>query len=109
MKQKSWILLLLFYFPSTKAKKVMHQPHILLIVGDDLGYNDVPWHNPTIISPHLEYLARGGVILEQNYVQTKCSPSRSALLTGELLSVSAIYYQYYSLHRSVPFPHWAPA
>jgi len=82
MKQKSWILLLLLYFPSTKAKKVMHQPHILLIVGDDLGYNDVPWHNPTIISPHLEYLARGGVILEQNYVQTKCSPSRSALLTG---------------------------
>ena len=83
MKKKSWILLFLLSLPSIIAKKVMSQPHIVLIVGDDLGYNDVPWHNPTIISPHLEYLARSGVILEQNYVQTKCSPSRSALLTGE--------------------------
>ena len=33
-------------------------PHILLIVADDLGYNDVSWHNPALVTPHLESLAR---------------------------------------------------
>ena len=33
-------------------------PHILLIVADDLGYNDVSWHNPALVTPHLETLAR---------------------------------------------------
>ena len=64
------------------ARKALKQPHIVLIVADDLGYNDVPWHNPTIISPHLQDLAKTGVILEQNYVQPKCAPSRAALMTG---------------------------
>ena len=58
------------------------QPNILLILADDLGYNDVPWHNPTIIAPHLASLARDGTILTQNYVQPKCAPSRAALLSG---------------------------
>ncbi|XP_037071601.1 arylsulfatase I-like isoform X2 [Pollicipes pollicipes] len=45
-------------------------------------YNDVSWHNPDIISPRLEQLAREGVILEQNYVLPLCTPSRSGLMTG---------------------------
>ena len=69
--------------PLIIARKALKQPHIVLIVADDLGYNDVPWHNPTIISPHLQDLAKAGVILEQNYVQPKCSPSRAALMTGK--------------------------
>ena len=75
------ILLLAILHPSL-ARQEVSQPHIVLIVADDLGYNDVPWHNPTIISPHLQDLAKAGVILEQNYAQTKCSPSRAALMTG---------------------------
>ena len=50
--------------------------------ADISGYNDVSWHNPDILSPTLEKLAREGVILEQNYGQQLCTPSRSALLTG---------------------------
>ena len=34
------------------------QPNIIVIVADDLGYNDVSWHNPDIVSPNLERLAR---------------------------------------------------
>ncbi|XP_043196332.1 uncharacterized protein LOC122367372 isoform X3 [Amphibalanus amphitrite] len=59
-----------------------NQPHIVFILADDLGYNDVSWHNPDILSPTLEALAREGVILEQNYAQPLCTPSRSALLSG---------------------------
>ena len=47
-----------------------------------LGYNDVPWHNPSIVAPSLHQLATQGIVLEQNYVQPKCAPSRAALLTG---------------------------
>jgi hypothetical protein len=53
------------------------QPNIILMVADDLGYNDVSWHNPDIVSPHLEQLAREGVRLEQAYVQPLCTPTRN--------------------------------
>ena len=34
-------------------------------------------------APTMASLAKQGVILEQNYVQPKCAPSRAALMTGE--------------------------
>ena len=58
------------------------QPHILLIVADDLGYNDVGYHNKEVMTPMLDGLARRSVILENYYVQPVCTPSRSQLLTG---------------------------
>ncbi|XP_070001050.1 arylsulfatase B [Penaeus vannamei] len=73
-----WALVLL----SSAAAASRGQPHIVLIVADDLGWNDVSWHNPQVVTPHLENLAKGGVILEQSYVQPICTPTRSALLTG---------------------------
>jgi arylsulfatase A-like enzyme len=51
-------------------------PNIVVILADDLGYNDVSWHNERIISPHLESLARDGLILENAYVQPICTPTR---------------------------------
>ena len=59
------------------------RPNILYILADDLGYADVSWNNPRMITPNLERLARQGVILDQFYTQPKCSPSRAALLTGQ--------------------------
>jgi len=57
-------------------------PNILLIVADDLGYNDVSWHNPDIISPHLGKLASNGMILESHYTMHVCTPTRAALMTS---------------------------
>ncbi|XP_047480024.1 arylsulfatase B-like [Penaeus chinensis] len=73
-----WALVLF----SSSAAASLGQPHIVFIVADDLGWNDVSWHNPHVVTPHLEELAKGGVILEQSYVQPICTPTRSALLTG---------------------------
>ena len=72
----------LFVIPFLAQVSCKKQPNILLIVADDLGYNDVSWHNPDIQTPHMERLARAGVILEQSYVQPICTPTRSALMTG---------------------------
>ena len=35
------------------------------------------------MTPHLDELAKSGIILEQHYSQAVCSPTRGALLTGK--------------------------
>ncbi|XP_071537054.1 arylsulfatase B-like [Panulirus ornatus] len=66
---------------------VQSTPNIIFILADDLGWNDVSWHNSSVVTPHLQELVDTGVLLEQNYVQPICTPTRSALLTG--------YYPYH--------------
>lgn len=58
------------------------QPHIVFIVADDLGWNDVGFNNPEIITPNIDALALGGIILNQSYVQPVCTPSRNAFMSG---------------------------
>lgn len=59
-------------------------PNIIFILADDLGFNNVGYHNPNILTPHINDLAtsKKGIILEQNYMQPLCTPSRSSLMTG---------------------------
>ncbi|XP_053397039.1 arylsulfatase J-like [Mercenaria mercenaria] len=57
-------------------------PHILLIISDDLGFNDVGYHGSEIKTPNLDTLAMTGVRLENYYVQPVCTPTRGQLLTG---------------------------
>ncbi|KAG5831570.1 hypothetical protein ANANG_G00305110 [Anguilla anguilla] len=58
------------------------RPHLVFIMVDDQGYNDVGYHGSHIRTPVLDRLARRGVRLENYYVQPICSPSRSQLMTG---------------------------
>ncbi|KAL3842664.1 hypothetical protein ACJMK2_020654 [Sinanodonta woodiana] len=60
----------------------LQRPHIIFIVADDLGWNDVGWINPDIYTPNLDQLAGKGVILNSSYVQPTCTPSRAAFMTG---------------------------
>ena len=39
-------------------------------------------------APTMAGLAKQGVILEQNYVQPKCAPSRAALMTGDMANLA---------------------
>ena len=60
------------------------KPHIVFLLLDDLGYNDVGWHNHfnDVLTPALDSLARNGTILEHFYTQPICTPTRAALMTG---------------------------
>ena len=64
------------------AQSAATQPHILLLLVDDLGWSDVGYHGSKIRTPNVDKLAREGVILENYYVQPYCTPTRGSLMTG---------------------------
>ena len=70
------------------AAAVGSKPHIVYVLADDLGFNDVGYnHNArkgkvVPITPNLDKLAHSGVILDRIYTYTRCAPSRASLLTG---------------------------
>ncbi|XP_077863201.1 arylsulfatase B-like [Saccoglossus kowalevskii] len=66
----------------TLYDKKTNPPHIVLILADDLGWNDIGWNNLQIKTPVLDKLAYEGVIFNQTYVQPLCTPTRAALMTG---------------------------
>ena len=66
-----WILLLLVVGPAD-AGAGPARPDIVLIVADDLGWKDV------------DRLAAAGAELDRFYAMPTCSPTRAALLTGQL-------------------------
>ncbi len=66
--------------PAATEKK----PNFVVIVADDLGYNDLGCYgSPLIRTPNLDRMAREGVRFTSFYVGASvCTPSRAALLTG---------------------------
>jgi arylsulfatase A-like enzyme len=58
------------------------QPNIVLIVADDLGWNDVGNHNERMRTPRLDQLAAEGVQFDRHYVTPVCTPTRVCLMTG---------------------------
>ncbi|CAF4812307.1 unnamed protein product [Pieris macdunnoughi] len=78
-----WQWWLLLGILSVSANDVS-PPHILFIMADDMGHNDVSYHGSDQIStPNLDALATRGTILKQYYSEAICTPARTALLTGK--------------------------
>ena len=59
-------------------------PNVVFILADDLGYGDLGVHgSKSILTPHIDALAKGGVRFTDAYVTAaSCSPSRAGLMTG---------------------------
>jgi len=68
--------------PQEKNVTEKDQPNIIVIVADDLGWNDIGYHGSEIITPTIDMLAQEGVELDRFYVHSVCSPTRASLLTG---------------------------
>jgi len=75
------------------------KPHIILFLADDLGYNDLGFHqnqaspiNPageqtttdgvSGVSPIIDRLVSESVVMQNYYVQSVCTPTRATLMTG---------------------------
>ena len=68
------------------------RPNIILILADDLGFNDVSYYNGgaadgSLLTPNIDGLAREGVAFLNGYAASPvCSPSRAAIMTGRYSS-----------------------
>lgn len=74
-------LTLSYYLEATPSK--VNKPNIIIIVADDLGWNDVGFHGSKILTPELDKLATVGIELKRFYTPPVCSPTRAGLLTGK--------------------------
>ena len=68
--------------PKEKSKTDDNPQNIIIIVADDLGWNDVGYHGSEINTPVIDKLAQEGIELDRFYVYSVCSPTRACLLTG---------------------------
>lgn len=86
---------LLLVSPALAAK-----PNVLLIVADDLGYNDVGFQgSKEITTPNLDKLAARSLVCTNGYVSHPfCSPTRAGIMTGR--------YQHRFGHENNPA--WVP-
>ena len=67
---------------NTASSSSFFRPHILLVIVDDLGSNDLGRHGSGIQTPIMDQLAATGVFLDNYYVLPYCSPTRASLLSG---------------------------
>lgn len=73
---------MLFMFAPLVASHA--RPNILLLVSDDLGYNEIEPMNKTrgLVTPHLGWLASQGVTLTSYYVAPMVSASARSCPSG---------------------------
>ncbi|MDG1943747.1 MAG: sulfatase-like hydrolase/transferase [Halioglobus sp.] len=80
IQQRLLVLVLLLAVPALAT--VDERPNVIVIVADDLGWNDVGFHGGDIDTPSLDRLAAEGMELNRFYTTPVCSPTRAALMTG---------------------------
>ena len=76
------LLLTVVLFAGHVCSDTPKQPNIVMILADDMGYQDVGFRGSNILTPNMDKLAKEGVILENHYVMPQCSPTRASLLSG---------------------------
>ena len=67
------------------ATEATKRPNVLYIMCDDMGYGDLGCYGQRLIdTPHIDSLARSGILFTQAYAGSPVSaPSRACLMTGQ--------------------------
>ena len=58
-------------------------PHVLFLLVDDLGWTDISAHNAEYQTKNIDSLLQSGIELTNYYVHLSCTPTRSAIMTGQ--------------------------
>ncbi|ESP01399.1 hypothetical protein LOTGIDRAFT_230682 [Lottia gigantea] len=86
--------------------------NVLVLLGDDVGFESQIYDNKICKTPNLNKLASRSVVFNQAYTSvSSCSPSRSAILTGLPQHQNGMYGLHHSVHhfnsfddvRSLPY------
>ena len=86
LKYKSIIkTFVISFFIVSCSQKNDTRPNIVLLLADDLGYNELGSYGQKIIkTPHIDSLAKKSMMFTDFYAGSPvCSPSRAVLLTGK--------------------------
>src|SRR5207302_5193990 len=71
----------------SRAQELGKKPNIVVIMGDDIGmWNLGAYHRGLMAgrTPHLDRLAREGMIFTDYYAEASCTAGRANFITGEL-------------------------
>src|SRR6201986_84733 len=77
-----WIVSAMLLAIGVHCASAAQRPNIIVILGDDIGFNDLGCLGSEIQTPNLDALAADGLRFTQFYNTARCCPSRAALLTG---------------------------
>ncbi len=66
------------------AAAAAERPNVVLILADDLGYNDISLHgNTRVRTPNIDAIGKAGVWFTRGHTTAPvCAPSRAGLMTG---------------------------
>lgn len=70
------------------------RPNVVVLLADDLGYGDIAAFggHPTSDTPQLDALVAGGMRFTSMYSSSPvCSPSRSSVMTGRLMTRNGVW------------------
>lgn len=77
--------------------------NVLFIAADDLNHCFSAYGHPLVKTPHLDAIARRGVLFDRAYCQFPlCSPSRTSIMTGLAPDATGIYNLRDHFRDSVP-------
>ena len=69
---------------TVSSAKTQSPPHLLVLLADDLGWGDLGLHGGAARTPNIDRIAVEGVELLRYYTYPVCSPTRAAILTGQM-------------------------
>lgn len=79
------------------------KPNVLFIAVDDLRPELGCYGSEIAISPHLDALAKDGLLFNRAYCQQAiCRPSRASLMTGARPETTGLFHNYVSLRELQP-------
>ena len=79
------------------------KPNVLFIASDDMRPQLGCYGDPTMKSPHLDALAKRGMVFRRSYVQQAlCSPSRISMLSGRYPATTGIFEIGRTLRTTMP-------
>ncbi|MDF1738076.1 MAG: sulfatase-like hydrolase/transferase [Verrucomicrobiales bacterium] len=77
------LTLVLLFASISEGEAQQEKPNVVILLADDLGYEDVGCYGGPVKTPTIDTLAAGGTRFQQFYSGCAvCSPSRATLITG---------------------------